>query len=129
MKRTVLLVLAVLAAVNAHAESWTTTKKVCGAAFSSRPGPNPNESHVPAQPEPAWRLHTLEECGIDLFTLAPVGPTMGSIGTGSGFGAGAHVKYAFDANHILTLKALFSINSSNFLNAKYRIVFKPYPTD
>jgi hypothetical protein len=112
-----LLLIALMATLSAHAESWTTTKSTCDHGFS--------KSYLPAQPEPAWRFHTLEECAIDLFTLDPVGPTMGNVGTGSGFGGGVHVKYKHDAKHILTLKALYSINSSYVVSGQYRIVFDP----
>jgi hypothetical protein len=117
MKSKVLILVILLAAVSAHAESWTTTKSVCKDGFS--------KPSLPAQPEPAWRLHTLEECAIDLFTLDPVGPTLGNIGTGSGFGGGIHAKYTSDANHILTLKALYSLNLSYILSGQYRIMFNP----
>jgi hypothetical protein len=113
-----LLLISLLATASVHAESWTTAKSVCHDGFSK-------PSSLPAHPEPAWRLHTLEECAIDLFTLDPVGPTMGNVGTGSGFGGGVHVKHKFDANHILTLKALYSLNSSYVASGQFRIVFNP----
>jgi hypothetical protein len=116
MRCVAVLLLALLTIASARAESWTTTKS----GFSTPPATTP-----PSQPEPAWRLHTLEECGIDLFTLDPVGPTMGNIGTGSGFGGGVHVVYAPDANHNVTLKGLYSVNSSYVASGQYRIVFNP----
>src|ERR1700760_349287 len=115
MIRKVILAVALFAALRAYSESWTTTKRVCGDAFS--------KPAVPASPEPAWRLHTFEECGIDLFTLDPVGPTLGSIATGSSFGGGIHANHAFNANRILTMKALYTLNSSNLLSAQYEMIF------
>lgn len=120
MRCVAVLLVALLANASVHAESWTTTKSVCRAGFGTPPAVPP-----PLQAEPAWRLHTLEECGIDLFTLDPVGPTMGNIGTGSGFGGGIHVVYAPDANHKFTLKGLYSVNSSYVASGQYRIVFRP----
>jgi len=117
MKSGGLLLIALLATVSAHAESWTTTKSTCQHGFS--------KSYLPAQPEPAWRFHTLEECAIDLFTLDPVGPTMGSVGTGSGFGGGVHVKYKSDANHILALKAFTQF----FLCCEWPVPHKSVPSN
>jgi hypothetical protein len=119
MKRALLLLFAVLTTTGAHAESWATTKAVCHDWLTARPV-------LPPNPEPAWRLHTLEECGIDLFTLDPAGPTAGNIGTGSGFGGGMRIVWAPDANHTLTLKGLYSINSSYVGSGKFEILFRPF---
>jgi hypothetical protein len=122
MKRAWLLVVIAIfvSASLAHAEDWSTTKTVCHDGVSS-PRPLP----PPQKPEPAWRLHTLEECGLDFFTLNPVGPTLGNIGTGGGMGGGLHAVFQPNANRIWTFKGLYSINNSNVLSGQYRMVFPP----
>ncbi len=52
----------------AHAESWRTTKKAC--AFWAREKKD---------------YHNLEECMTDGFQVGPVGPAVGSLGSGSSF--------------------------------------------
>lgn len=119
MRLTKLLLLLVLAtASSACAEDWTTTKSVCHDGLSTPPS-------MPSQPEPGWRFHTLEECAVDLFTLTPVGPTMGNVGTGSGFGGGIHAVYAPNANNQFTIKGLYSLNSSYVVSGQYQILFRP----
>src|SRR5579862_7081415 len=118
MKRAALLLLLLLATIS-RAEDWKTTKSVCHAAF------NPSQPAPGTTPAPGGRLHTFEECGVDLFTLDPVGPTLGNIGTGSGFGGGVHVTWSPDANHILNLKSLYSTNGSYVASGQYRLVFRP----
>lgn len=127
MRRTALLVASLLLATgaSARAENWATTKSVCDAGFHPKTAAATPTSGPPATPAPGERFHTLEECGIDFFTLNPVGPALGSIGTGAGFGGGLHVVVAPDANHILTLKGLYSINSSYVGSGQFRIVFRP----
>jgi hypothetical protein len=118
MSRLALLLLLLLTTA-AHAEDWTTTKSACRSGFHpSQPAPG-------TTPAPAQRLHNFEECAVDLLTLAPVGPTVGNIGTGSGFGGGARVTYSPDANHILNLKSLYSTNGSYVASGQYRLVFRP----
>jgi hypothetical protein len=107
MRRGALLPLALVAAAALHAESWTTTKRVCREARD------------------AHNYHMYEECAIDIFTLDPVGPTAGNISTGSGFGGGLRYTHAFSANNFFTAKGLYSLNSSYFLNGRYRLVFPP----
>src|SRR5437764_15110737 len=109
MIRQALLLLVLLAAAGAHAEDWATTKTVCNEGAHAR------------------SFHTLEECAIDLFTLKPVGPVLGNIGAGSGFGAGVHV-IKTNGNRTLTLKGLYSIKSSYIASGQYSIAFPPIRT-
>jgi hypothetical protein len=117
MTKRLVLAIALFTAINARSESWTTTKRVCGEAFSRHT--------LPSSPEPAWRFHTFEECAIDFFTLDPIGPAIGNIATGSSFGGGLHGKYAFNANRVATMKALYTLNSSNLLSGQYEMFFSP----
>jgi hypothetical protein len=109
----------VLLATCARAEDWTTTKSACRSGF------NPLQPAPGTTPAPAQRLHNFEECAVDLLTLDPVGPTLGNIGTGSGFGGGVRVSYSPNANQILTLKGLYSTDSSYVTSGQYRFVFRP----
>ena len=128
MTRARVLLLAALLTTSTHtrAESWATTRSVCNAGFHPTQPPPPNPNAPPTTPAPGGRFHMLEECAVDAFSLDPVGPTAGSIGTGAGFGGGLHVVYAPDANHILTLKGLYSINSSYVGSGTFRTVFPPF---
>ena len=113
------LLLLLLLATCARAEDWTTTKSAC------RDGFHPSQPAPGTTPAPAQRLHNFEECAVDLLTLDPVGPTVGNIGTGSGFGGGVRVTYSPNANQILTLKGLYSTNNSYVTSGQYRFVFRP----
>ena len=113
------LLLLPIPATAARAEDWTTTKSAC------RDGFHPSQPAPGTTPAPAQRLHNFEECAVDLLTLDPVGPTVGNIGTGSGFGGGVRVSYSPNANQILTLKGLYSTNNSYVTSGQYRFVFRP----
>jgi hypothetical protein len=117
--RLILLIFMLLPATAALAESEATTSKVCHDGFS-----HPTTLPPPGQAEPAWRFHTLEECAVDLFTIAPFGPAVGNVGTGSGLGGGFHAQYAPNGSHqVWSMKALYSINSSYIVSGRYRRTF------
>jgi hypothetical protein len=99
--------LLLLLVVSAHADDWQTLKRTC---------------HESVHP---WQFHTFEECVLDVFTLQPFGPTLGNVGTGSGFGGGLRFAQQFDANHIVTIKASYSLNSSYIFSGSFRIVHAP----
>lgn len=102
--------LILLAAAAAHPESWKTTKKACDdARFFQKD----------------FQYHNAEECGVDFFTLDPVGPSMGSITTGSAFGGGLHFVHQSDANNNFTVKGIYTYNSSFLFGGQYQFNFPP----
>lgn len=104
MMKKLSLLLLLMASSYAYADDWQTTKTTC---------------HESVHP---WQFHAAEECAIDFFTLRPFGPAVGNVGTGGGFGGGAHFVHVFDANHIFNAKALYSWNSSYIFSGQFRIV-------
>jgi hypothetical protein len=109
MRRVRWLPLILLAAAAAQAENWKTTKQACkDARFFS-----------------GLQFHNAEECAVDFFTLDPVGPAIGSITTGSEFGGGFHFVKRPTANNTLTVKALYTFNSSFLDGGQYQFNFRP----
>jgi hypothetical protein len=101
--------LLLLTAAGAHAENWKTTKQACeDARFFT-----------------GLQFHNAEECAVDLFTLDPLGPAIGSITTGSEFGGGFHFVKQPTANNTLTVKALYTFNSSFLFGGQYQFDFRP----
>jgi hypothetical protein len=99
-----------LAAAAAHPESWKTTKKACDdARFFQKD----------------FQYHNAEECGVDFFTLDPVGPSMGSITTGSAFGGGLHFVHQSDANNNFSAKGIYTYNASFLFGGQYQFNFPP----
>jgi hypothetical protein len=93
----------------AHAEDLPTTKQACrDARFFQHD----------------FQFHNAEECAVDLFTLDPIGPAIGTIATGSSFGGGLQFIDKPDANHTLTVKGLYTINSSFTFGAQYQLNFR-----
>jgi hypothetical protein len=92
-----------LATACAHAEDWTTTKKAC-------------QLRRPFLP---W-LSVSQRRGMcrRLFTLDPVGPAVGSVTTGSGFGGGFHFVKQATANNTFTVKSIYTYNSSRSFPGK-----------
>lgn len=107
MKKISLLLILV---AGAYADDWQTTKQTC---------------HDSIHP---WQFHTAEECVIDFFTLRPLGPAVGNVGTGGGFGGGAHFVHDFDSNHLFEAKALYSWNSSYIFSGQFRILHSAFWT-
>jgi len=104
--------LLVISAV-AHAEDWTTTKRAC----------------QDAQFFHGLQFHNAEECAVDFFTLdrigqVPLGPAFGSVTTGSGFGAGIHSVIQPTANDTVTIKGLYTYNSSFIFGGQYQHNFR-----
>jgi hypothetical protein len=109
MRRLCWLLLILIAAGAAHAENWKTTKQACEDARFLR----------------GFQLHNAEECAVDFFTLDPVGPAIGSITTGSGFGGGLHFVHQPSANNTLAVKGLYTFNSSFLFGGQYQLNFRP----
>jgi hypothetical protein len=104
--------LIVIAATAAQAENWKTTRQACEDARFFRD----------------FQFHNAEECAVDFFTLDPVGPSIGSITTGSEFGGGFHFVHEPTANTTLTAKALYTLNSSFLFGGQYQFNFRaPHP--
>jgi hypothetical protein len=106
--RGLFLTLVLATVLPAHAEDWTTTKKACHDAHFFH--------HV--------QVHNAEECVVDTFTLDPIGPAIGTIATGSGFGGGFHFVHKPDSQHSLTVKGLYTFNSSFTFGAQYQLDFR-----
>lgn len=91
--------------VSAQAESWKTTKKVCDEWKADKKA-----------------YHNLEECITDAFTLEPVGPASGSIGSGSSFAAGLRFVEHFNSGRFqsnFTARGLYSIKNFYLFDGKY----------
>jgi hypothetical protein len=101
--------LVLLAASLAQAENWKTTKQACDDAQFLRD----------------FQFHNAEECAVDFFTLDPIGPAIGSITTGSEFGAGFHLVKQPTANNTLTVRGLYTFNSSFLFGGQYQFNFSP----
>ncbi|MDP9052155.1 MAG: hypothetical protein M3O31_15755 [Acidobacteriota bacterium] len=100
--------LILLVASSVHAEVWKTTKQACEDAHFFH----------------GTQLHNAEECGVDFFTLDPIGPAIGSIATGSSFGGGFHFVKKPTANNGFTVKALYTLNSSFLFGGQYQLNFR-----
>ena len=109
MKRPGCLLLLALSVSAAHAESWTTTKRACQDARFFK----------------GLQFHNAEECAVDFFTLDPVGPAVGGITTGSGFGGGLHFVRQPTANNNITVKGLYTYNHSFLFGGQYEFDFRP----
>lgn len=104
--------LILLSAVAVHAENWKAPKQACEDAHLFR----------------GFQFHNAEECLVDLFTLDPVGPTLGSVTTGSTFGGGLRIVKQPTANNTFTAKGLYTYNSSFLFGGQYQLDFRaPYP--
>jgi hypothetical protein len=101
--------LILLAISAAQAENWTTTKRAC------------QDAHFFS----GLQFHNAEECAVDFFTLDPVGPTLGSITTGSTFGGGLHFVNRPTANNTFTMKGIYTYNSSFLFGGQYEFDFRP----
>jgi hypothetical protein len=93
----------------AHAENWKTTKQAC------------EDAHFFS----GFQLHNAEECAVDFFTLGPVGPSVGSVTTGSTFGGGLHFVKQPTANNTFTVKGIYTYNSSFLFGGQYEFDFRP----
>jgi hypothetical protein len=112
MKHLRCFTLILLATACAHAEDWTTTKKACQDARFFH----------------GFQFHNAEECAVDFFTLDPVGPVVGSVTTGSGFGGGLHFVKQPTANNTFTVKSIYTSNSSFLFGGQYQFDFRaPHP--
>jgi len=112
MKNLRCFTLLLLATACAHAEDWTTTKKACQDARFFH----------------GFQFHNAEECAVDFFTLDPVGPVVGSVTTGSGFGGGLHFVKQPTANNTFTVKSIYTSNSSFLFGGQYQFDFRaPHP--
>lgn len=98
-----------LITVSAQAESWKTTKQACKDAQFSH----------------GIQIHNAEECAVDFFTLAPFGPAVGSVTTGSGVGGGMRYTYQPSANNTLVVRGLYTYNSSFLFGGQYQLNFRP----
>jgi len=112
MSLRVLLALSLIVPTAMYAENWKTTKQAC------------KEAHF----FQGVQVHNAEECAVNFFTLDPIGPSIGSITTGSSFGGGFHYGYKPTANESLTIKALYTLNSSFMFGGQYQLTFRaPHP--
>lgn len=103
------IVFVLLAVISARAQDWTITKQAC------------ENAHVFS----GFQLHNAEECAVDLFSFKPIGPSIGSITTGSGFGGGFHIVEQPTANNTFTFNALYTFNSSFLFGGQYQFDFRP----
>jgi hypothetical protein len=101
--------LILLAISAAQAENWTTTKRACQDAHFFN----------------GLQFNNAEECAVDFFTLNPVGPTLGSVTTGSTFGGGLHLVKQPTANNTFTMKGIYTYNSSFLFGGQYEFDFRP----
>jgi hypothetical protein len=97
-----------LAAATAQGEDWKTTQQACKDARFLH----------------GFQFHNAEECAVDFFTLAPPGPAIGSVTTGSGFGGGFHFIDQPTANNTVTFNALYTYNSSFLFGGQYQFTFR-----
>lgn len=109
MKRLGWFPLILLAVIAVHAENWTTTKQAC------------KDAHF----FDGFQFHNAEECAVDFFTLDPVGPAVGSVTTGSGFGGGFHFVEQPNANNNFAVKAIYTYNASFLFGGQYEFDFRP----
>jgi len=94
-----------------EAESWKTTKTVCKDWAADKKA-----------------YHNLEECLADGFTLDPLGPTAGSIGSGSSVAGGLRFVEYFNKGRFqsnVTLRGLYSLKNFYLFDGKYTMTMPP----
>jgi hypothetical protein len=96
---------------SACGETWRTTKRACEDWDKDKKD-----------------YHNLEECLVDGFTLDPVGPTAGSIGSGSSFAAGLRFVHSYNRGRFqsnVTVRGMYSLKNFYLFDGVYTMTMPP----
>lgn len=94
-----------------HAESWRTTKRICQEWAADKRA-----------------YHNFEECVLDAFTLDPIGPTGGSIGSGSSVAGGLRFTESFNKGRFqsnLNVRGMYSLKNFYLFDGAYTMIMPP----